>query len=218
MTEQVWLACHDPRQMLAFLEKENHSRKVRLVGCAACRRIWDLMRDARCKSAIEASEQFADGLISESALDGYSAGAEEAFEDTFGEHSPDAEVAASTAHAASYASSPSLALDVLLEGMQVAAEIAPKGLKGENAAQSDLIRDIFGNPFRPVAFDRAWRTDTALSLARQMYDSRNFGAMPILADALQDAGCDNADILNHCRDPATHVRGCWVVDLVLGKE
>lgn len=64
-----------------------------------------------------------------------------------------------------------------------------------------------------------WRTDTAVALARQMYDSRDFGAMPILADALQDAGCDGEDILSHCRDPKqVHVRGCWVVELVLGKE
>jgi hypothetical protein len=81
------------------------------------------------------------------------------------------------------------------------------------------LRDIFGNPFRPTIFAPVWRTDTVLTLARQMYDSREFGALPILADALQDAGCDNDDILNHCRDAnATHVRGCWVVDVVLGKE
>jgi hypothetical protein len=87
------------------------------------------------------------------------------------------------------------------------------------AVQCEIIRDIFGNPFRPVAFDAAWRTDTAVSLAKGMYESRDFGAMPILADALQDAGCDSDDMLNHCRDPKqTHVRGCWVVDLVLGKS
>ena len=81
------------------------------------------------------------------------------------------------------------------------------------------LRDVVGNPFRPVTFSPSWRTDTAVSLARQMYESREFGAMPILADALQDAGCDNDAILTHCRDAsATHVRGCWVVDLVLGKE
>ena len=86
------------------------------------------------------------------------------------------------------------------------------------ALQCEIIRDIFGNPFRPTAFSLEWRTDSAVSLAKQMYDSREFGAMPILADALQDAGCDNDDILNHCRDAnQVHVRGCWVVDLVLGK-
>ena len=81
-----------------------------------------------------------------------------------------------------------------------------------------LLRDIFGNPFRPVVIDPAWRTSTVVALARQMYNSRDFSPMPILADALQDAGCDNEDILNHCRDASVpHVRGCWVVDLALGQ-
>jgi hypothetical protein len=70
-----------------------------------------------------------------------------------------------------------------------------------------------------VVFDPEWRSDTALSLAKHLYETRDFAQMPILADALQDAGCDNADILNHCRDAdQVHVRGCWAVDLVLGKE
>lgn len=82
-----------------------------------------------------------------------------------------------------------------------------------------IIRDIFGNPFRAIAFSMAWRTESVLSLARMMYDTRDFGAMPILADALQEAGCENTGILDHCRDPQQiHVRGCWVVDHVLGKE
>ena len=80
-----------------------------------------------------------------------------------------------------------------------------------------LLRDIFGDPFRPVAFDPAWRTDAAVGVAAQMYARRDFGAMPILADALEDAGCDDAEVLGHCRAPGVHVRGCWVVDLVLGK-
>jgi hypothetical protein len=87
-----------------------------------------------------------------------------------------------------------------------------------NATHAQFLRDIVGNPFRPVSFSPTWRTPTAVALAQGMYDSRDFSAMPILADALQDAGCDSNVILAHCRDPhATHVRGCWVVDLVLGK-
>ena len=74
-----------------------------------------------------------------------------------------------------------------------------------------------GDPYRPVAFDLAWRTATAVGLAERMYDSRDFSAMPILADALEDAGCDHPDVLAHCRGDGPHVRGCWVVDLVLGK-
>jgi hypothetical protein len=93
-----------------------------------------------------------------------------------------------------------------------------------------LLKIVAGHPnFRDVSsieqpalmdsppFADDWRTSTAVTLAQQMYDSRDFSAMPILADALQDAGCDNADILDHCRGPGPHVRGCWVVDLVLGK-
>ncbi|AWM42432.1 hypothetical protein C1280_28660 [Gemmata obscuriglobus] len=79
------------------------------------------------------------------------------------------------------------------------------------------MRDIFGNPFRPVVLNPAWRTSDALALARGIYDEGAFDRLPILADALQDAGCDSDDILNHCRGPGPHVRGCWVVDLVLGK-
>jgi hypothetical protein len=83
-----------------------------------------------------------------------------------------------------------------------------------------LIRDIYGpNPFRPVTFSPDWRTSTVVSLAKSMYDSRDFSPMPILSDALQDAGCEHEDILNHCRGASgIHVRGCWVVDLVLGKS
>jgi hypothetical protein len=91
-------------------------------------------------------------------------------------------------------------------------------VEGLRPAAADLAREVFGNPFRPVEFSPDWRTSTAVALAAQMYKTREFGAMPILADALQDAGCDNDDVLNHCRQPGTHVRGCWVVDLVLGKS
>ena len=112
--------------------------------------------------------------------------------------------------------------DVLPVAAGKRAVLAARGsLKGryENETMTTtLLRDIFDNPLRPVAFDRVWRTSTAMALAKGMYDSRNFGAMPILADALQDAGCEQEDVLNHCRDEKqTHVRGCWVVDLVLGK-
>jgi hypothetical protein len=88
----------------------------------------------------------------------------------------------------------------------------------DRADLADLLRDVFGNPFRPAAADPSWLTSTVVALASQMYDSRDFSPMPILADALQDAGCDNADILDHCRGTGLHVRGCWVVDLVIGKD
>jgi hypothetical protein len=91
--------------------------------------------------------------------------------------------------------------------------------QGEELFQIDLLRDVFGNPFRPVAFETSWRTGTAVALAKTMYDARDFAAMTVLADALEEAGCDVPDVLSHCRDPkGVHVRGCWVVDLVLGKK
>jgi len=89
----------------------------------------------------------------------------------------------------------------------------------ELATQCRLLRDIFGNPFRPVALGPAWLTSDVLALARGIYDEKAFDRMPILADALQDAGCTNEDVLAHCRDGLLpHVRGCWVLDLVLGKS
>ncbi|MBL8795582.1 MAG: hypothetical protein JNM56_16875 [Planctomycetia bacterium] len=75
-----------------------------------------------------------------------------------------------------------------------------------------------GNPFRPVTVDSAWRTPTVVSLATAIYAERAFGRLPILGDALEDAGCTNVDLLNHCRQPGDHVRGCWAVDAVLGRE
>jgi hypothetical protein len=81
-----------------------------------------------------------------------------------------------------------------------------------------VLRDMFGNPFRPATAAHEWLTSTVCGLAEGIYAERAFDRMPILADALEDAGCDNADILAHCRGDGPHVRGCWVVDLVLGKE
>ena len=89
----------------------------------------------------------------------------------------------------------------------------------QRCVYASLIRDIYGNPFRSIDFDPEWLTETSVGLAQTMYDARNFHAMPILADALQDAGCEDAAILDHCRDENNlHVRGCWVVDLVLNKS
>ncbi|WP_238389243.1 hypothetical protein [Urbifossiella limnaea] len=81
-----------------------------------------------------------------------------------------------------------------------------------------LVRCVSGNPFHPSPFSPTWRTEAVVGLARGMYESRGFGPMPVLADALEDAGCADAAILTHCRGDGPHVRGCWVVDLVLGKE
>jgi hypothetical protein len=85
-------------------------------------------------------------------------------------------------------------------------------------SQASLFRDIAGNPFRPVLPNSGWRSRTALGLAQAIYKDRAFDRLPILADALEDAGCAERAVLDHCRVPGPHVRGCWVVDLILGKQ
>src|SRR5262249_4150650 len=90
--------------------------------------------------------------------------------------------------------------------------------KAETGAQAALVRDIFRCAFRPVPVVPGWLTTTSVAVAESISDVRAFHRLPILADALEDAACDNADILNHCRQQGVHVRGCWVVDLVLNKE
>ena len=97
-------------------------------------------------------------------------------------------------------------------------EAAENTLASAEREQVALLRDIFGNPFRPVTLNPVYQTPTAQSLAQSIYDQRTFSQLPILADALEEAGCTDAAILNHCRQPGEHVRGCWVVDLVLGKS
>ena len=97
-----------------------------------------------------------------------------------------------------------------------------KGTTGPNydlvdGAIADVVREVAGDPFRTASADRSWFTSTAVALARQIYERREFDAMPILADALMDAGCNDEDVLNHCRSENPHMRGCWVIDLLLGK-
>ena len=93
-----------------------------------------------------------------------------------------------------------------------------EGIQKKNLLSEKALYDIFGNPGRPMSIDVTWLTSTVVYLAQSIYNDRAFDRMPILADALEDAGCTNASILEHCRSAGQHVRGCWVVDLVLGKE
>ncbi|OWK36483.1 hypothetical protein FRUB_09046 [Fimbriiglobus ruber] len=101
--------------------------------------------------------------------------------------------------------------------MWVSGRLLNRKQQREQKQQAVLLRDIFGNPFRPITLDSSWLTSTVTALARQMYDSRDFSAMPILVDALQDAGCGDDQVLSHCRGPGPHVRGCFVVDACLNK-
>jgi hypothetical protein len=236
MTEAEWLACGDPTPMLVFLHGRVWDRKLRLFACACCRLASRLMRDRHCRDAVEVAERFADGDASEDELraaqpiihcDTDSPGSA-AFLVTVARYDrpsilqrfgvinlfgPDEakerrliEICSSEFRFPVDAAS------------TVASRARNAGHDLDQPRQAALLRDIFGNPFRPVACDPAWRTSAVVALAQGIYDERDFANMPILADALEDAGCDNEDVVAHCRDPkGTHVRGCWVVDLILGK-
>jgi hypothetical protein len=215
MTEADWVGCEFPLQLFGCLGARVSARKYRLLMCA-----WlseKEFADERSAAAVLIAGRFADGDASEMEREQAHTAACQAHErwrearDSWASF-----LAGAAAHAVS-------AIDIAVLAQKWTTGIEHQQRLGlpfqPDVAYCQRMRDIFGNPFRPVAFSPAWRTDTAVALARQMYESREFGAMPILADALQDAGCEDEHILNHCRDAnATHVRGCWVVDLVLGKE
>ena len=215
MTEAEWLACDDPAPLIGYLRPEADTRRLRLLACGCCRQVWATLGDARLRKAVRKLEAFADGPSDPRLLrDAYNT-ANAVYHETYaGQGGPSA--AACTVLCATYPDPFGSLFGNLDAALHEAREMTPDSIK---RLEVDLVRDIFGNPFRPVAFAPEWRTDTAVSISRGMYESRDFSAMPILADALQDAGCDSADVLDHCRDPSgVHVRGCWVVDLVLGKE
>jgi hypothetical protein len=228
VTEAEWLTVMDPTAMLRHLGGVN-ARKLRLFAASCCRRVDQLVVSRR--DGLEDAVTYIDGLEREA--DGTAdAGAWEelvrrvlvARHDIIDRTMDEVEVAFCTfltaidndpQPAALWAS---VNANIALSQFPRRPEADEVAGTAEAVVQAAFLRDIFGDPFRPVAFDASWRTDTALSLARVMYESRDFAAMPILADALQDAGCENADVLDHCRGNGVHVRGCWVVDLVLGKS
>ena len=100
-----------------------------------------------------------------------------------------------------------------------------RAIAEERSIQTDLLRCIFGNPFQAMEFDPAWVTATVASLAHAAYDERlepsyqlDHSRLAVLSDALEEAGCTDAAILDHLRSPGPHVRGCWVIDSILGKS
>ena len=244
MSQRGWLSA--PNTLICWDEGPKREwttdRKLRLWACAVCRRIWHLLPDERSRRAVEVLEQLADGLATEKERAAAFTAAKAATASFNRDKGGMEEVHNWAASAAEWAVDEDLTVDAENLSFLAAAAVrrhaavtgppeeramvtdnregGPFAVAAEEAAdlaQANLLREVFGNPFRPVKVKPAWLTDTVLALAKQMYESREFSAMPILADALQDAGCDNDDVLAHCRDTgATHVRGCWVVDLLLG--
>ena len=190
MKESEWLKCEDPERMLEFLGGNARKR-----GRASHRSLWLFIvacfqrRGRSLDPDIRRAVAMTERYVEWQATD-----------EEMREYNSEINARSSAEHAIKHC------------------RAKASNKRKEVQAQAHLLREVVGNPFRPVTFAPAWRTDTVLVLARQIDESRDFSPMPILADALQDAGCDNEDVLNHCRGPGPHVRGCWVIDLILEKE
>jgi hypothetical protein len=221
MTEADWLTSTDPRPMLDFLDDRARPRKLRLFACAWAYDFWKAMPDERCREAVVVAERYADGRATGAELlAAYQAATDAWRENPFvlaGRHGMGVQSRKGTRAARRAAEAARQAAD---PAWRVSA--AARAVWGQKAAiryaLSNYLRDLFGNPFRRVVFRPSWTTPTVTALARGAYESGDFTVLPILADALQDAGCDEPEVLDHCRGCERHVRGCWVVDLVLGKQ
>jgi hypothetical protein len=215
MTEAEWLTRTDPHWMLGSLEGSTSDRKLRLFSCACCRRIWPLMTDDRTKRVVEVVERWVEGQATDLEM---RFAAHDAFASK--RYLPGGQFGFELDAAVEAAWEPGDAFGGCYHAQHVAyhAFFAAGEVESEHVGQIFLIEDIFGNPFRPVTLDPSWLPPAVVSLARTIYDERAFDRMPQLGDALGTCGCDNADVLKHCRDGGEHVRGCWVVDLVLGRS
>ena len=223
MTETGWKTCEDPAAMLAHVCGVLSERKLRLFSCACCHRAWGAVTDERLGQALDALERYADGNATEKQRIEAGRRSEAVRREFYDAVGKEEEVC--VACELSFAAAKTMRRVARDCGQRAASAFAWADVgkfadlqREERGAQASLLRDIVGDPFCPVPFPSAWRTEAAVGLARRMYEARDFGAMPILADALEEAGCDDALLLEHCRGPGPHVRGCWVVDQVLGRE
>jgi hypothetical protein len=193
------------------LRAKKKKRKLALFGVACCRHIPRLCNEKPSTIAIEVAERYADGMakINEVRIANRNAGP------PAGDYSHFGRVALGRylAEHAVLANATCNAVLVSEYALQAATDRVT-----ERSRQCDLLRDIFGNPFQRVGVSKGWLTPTVKQLAEVIYDERSFNTLPILGDALEDAGCNDTAIFEHCRQPGSHVRGCWVVDLILSKK
>ncbi len=231
MTETEWLECISPEEMLVFLGERATPRKKRLFACACVRRVWPLLNDDRLRMAVKAVEQFADGRVSPELLakarrkvrlSKACVHAIQAIEALLPEDGPilsrprDIREPTDVISATRAIRTSARTLEASEEHDAPAPMETIRPLAAFDAV--DLLREIFGNPFRSVVIDPswlAWKQCLIPRMARIIYHKRCFRNLPILADALEEAGCHDEALLSHCRNPVDHVRGCWVVDALL---
>jgi hypothetical protein len=239
MTEAEWLTCTNPDKILDHLHGQVSERKLRLFACACCRRIQDLLADERSRHAVEVAQRYADGNATVNelyrALKGTEAirktknqAAEQAARHTcFFVPDP------SQPEQAGYAF-PGEEAEVVVRGVARSCAEAIHDINTAKAKRDawvawytegkphvDLLREIVGNPFRPVSVDPnwlAWEDGNVSRLALSLYQERAFDQLPILADALEEAGCTDAALLGHFRGPGAHIPGCWALDLILQRR
>jgi hypothetical protein len=238
--DERWLIRPDPKGLDDYwwYNDQLSERKRYLFMAAVGRRVAGLMTEPACIRAVEACEEYAEGVIDRSCFYDLCDEASSArlrcgsipavqaahdFVVCLGDNGKLHECVEAGELAFGYvaaAQAGDLEPETTLAAWQALEQFESfrSGCTVVNQQFTAYCLDIFGsNPYELPQVDPPWRTDTVVSLARQMYESREFSAMPILADALQDAGCEHPDVLDHCRGSGPHVRGCWVVDLVLGK-
>jgi hypothetical protein len=233
MAKQQGLRGDDPYPILESLPGRVSRRKLRLFGCGCCRqRVWHLLTDVRSRRAVEVAERYAEGEADPATLRAawLEAGRACQARGTAGFRSTVKTNAAAAAALAAHRNHSARAV----AGRVFATVWYGEGLNNEarrgeeRAAHLVLVRCVFGDTLQPVTIDPAWRSwndGTVPQLAQAIYENRTLPEgtldttrLAVLADALEEAGCDDADLLAHCRGPGPHVRGCWVVDLLLGKK
>jgi hypothetical protein len=235
--EAEWLAAVVPHPMLSHLRGRVSDRKQRLLVCACARRLWQMVPDPRGLELLEAAERYADAEISRDdllrALDAAGPWA-------FCESGIDQLSYLRSLLCRPLIDPPEMAwkgtcdlleftlnftaflVDRLRRRRSVEGSVPRKAWEEEARAQADLLREIVGNPFRPCPPPPAallrWQDRLVPRLAQSVYGGRRWRQLPVLADALLDAGCEDDALIDHCRGDAAHVRGCWAVDVLLGRS
>jgi hypothetical protein len=223
VTEQEWLACNDPMPMLEFLRGNTSDRKLLLFACACWGQLQRVFgRKKRIRHAVQLGERFADGIATPEEITTANLAlivGNEHRSLTISSNAHDFALVAASHVADRFAYH--AAANMLQGG--ISSHIVYCGISAaeEKERQASFLRDII-NPFQAMSTlgppCLAWNDGTVVKLAQAICDHRRFQDLPILADALEESGCNAPDLLRHCRELGEHVKGCWAVDLVLGKE
>jgi len=202
MVEAGWLNCDEPVMLLCGMRRRINSRKLRLFACACCRRIWDSLPSQRSRAVVETAERFADGLVRRTELNAARAGAPARGDDRVTENA--AKAAAETARASAF--------DAAVGTVRLAVRAEVNLTHDGGKQHAVLLRHILGNPFRPVVAPASW-PGTITALARAMYAGEDCHFA--LHDALLESA--HSEFAEHFRE-TSQPKGCWVLDLILGKS